>query len=162
MEKWCEMRESYASWLRDFSLMESIGKAGYAVEIIPIADEPVYLNAAFWSERTHELETIARACLSDSEIDFIFDAVAAVIDENLRRFDPLVAYYAGFFSIGDPQRLDAEREAAHSAKRDLAWAAIERVVARPGFFTDLLAWYERGRWPCDWSGDYPDGHVLAL
>jgi hypothetical protein len=100
--------------------------------------------------------------MADPEIDSIFDQVAAVVDENLSRFDALVNYYGRFFPDGDPIRIDYEREGAHSVKRDLAWAAIERAVGEPAFFCGLLPWYDRGRWPCRWLGQYPTGHVLVL
>jgi hypothetical protein len=114
------------------------------------------------SERTHEAEAHARRHLTDVEIDGIIDEVAAVIDENLLRFDALVAYYGLFFPDGDPGRIEDEREAAHSVKRDLAWAATERAIGEPAYFSDLLAWYDRGRWPVGWSGNYPAGHARVL
>jgi hypothetical protein len=117
----------------------------------------VFLDAAFWSERTHEVEAAVRGHLTDPQIDSIIDDVAAVIDENLRRFDPLVAYYGRFAPDGDQTRIEWEREAAHSVKRDLAWAACERAVGEPGFFYGLLPWYDRGRWPVGWAGAYNCG-----
>jgi len=88
--------------------------------------------------------------------------VAAVVDEDLGRFDPLIAYYARFAPDGDPARIDWERDAAHGVKRDLAWAAIERAIGEPSFFSGLRPWYDRGRLPVGWSGAYPAGHVLVI
>lgn len=162
MDRWPEIRDEYAAWLRAFLMLARIGTPGDAPEVVGPSDEPVFLDAGFWSERTHEAEAAARRHLTDPEIDGIIDAVAAVIDENLRRFDPLVAYYGQFAPDGDPARVDWEREAAHSVKRDLAWAACERATGEPGFFSELLPWYERGRWPVGWAGAYPAGHVRVV
>lgn len=162
MNRWNQIRDDYSKWLREFPLLRDIGKPGNSPEIITISDRPVYLNVPFWTARTHEAEAIARLQLTDLEIDRIFSEVSIVIDEDLVRFDPLIAYFARFFPDGDPCRIDDEREVAQSLKRDLAWAAIERAVEQPGFFSRIVTWYDKGRWPCDWAGEYPTGHVLVL
>jgi hypothetical protein len=162
LNRWREIRDEFFAWLRAFPLQTNIGKPGHSPEVVGPTDAPVYLDVAFWSERTHEAEARARKHLTDAEIDGIIAEVAAVIDENLLRFDPLVAYYGRFFPDGDPGRIDDEREAAHSVKRDLAWAATERAIGEPAFFSALLAWYDRGRWPVGWLGKYPAGHVRVL
>jgi hypothetical protein len=142
--------------------LTNIGEPGNSPEVIGPSDSPVYLDVTFWSERTHEAEARAQTHLTDAEIDDIVNEVAAVIDENLFRFDPLVAYYGRFFPDGDAGRIEDEREAAHSVKRDLAWAAIERAIGEPGFFSGLLAWYDCGRWPVGWTGQFPAGHLRVL
>jgi hypothetical protein len=162
LNKWGEVREEFFAWLRTFPLQTNIGKPGDSPEVIGPTDAPVYLDVAFWSARTHEAETRARTHLKDVEIDRIIDEVAEIIDEDLLRFDPLVAYYGRFLPDGDPGRIDDEREAAHSVKRDLAWAATERAIGEHGFFTGLLPWYDQGRWPVGWAGKYPAGHVRVL
>jgi hypothetical protein len=122
----------------------------------------LFLDVQFWSERTHEAEARISKCLTDSHIDGIFDEVAGVIDENLLRFDPLVAYFGRFAPAGDPDRIQWERNAAHCVKRDLAWAACERAAGVSGFFCDLLKWYNRGRWPVGWAEQYPRGHLKVI
>ena len=162
MNRWREVRDDFFAWLRAFPLLTNIGKPGPSLEVIGSSDVPVYTDVAFWSERTHEAEARSLRHLTDAEIDCIIDEVAAVIDENLLRFDPLIAYYGRFFPDGDPGRIEDEREAAHSVKRDLAWAATERAIGEPAFFSDLLALYDRGRWPVGWAGKYPAGHLRVL
>lgn len=144
MNKWREVRDDVFAWLRTFSLLRNIGKPGDSPEVVGPSNAPAYLEVAFWYERTHEAEARVQRHLTDAEIDAVIDEVAAVIDENLLRFDPLVAYYGRFFPDGDAGRIEDEREAAHSVKRDLAWAAMERAIGEPGFFSGLLAWYDRG------------------
>lgn len=162
MNDWPTIREGYSDWLRAFPLMTRIGLPGSEVELIAQGDEAVYRPFEFWSERSHEAEAIARKHLTDLEIDGIFDEITSVIDEDLSRFDPLIAYYGRFFEAGDPVRIDLESDAAADLKRDLAWAAIERSVGNPAFFTSLIPWYAQGRWPVDWSGNYPQGRVMVL
>jgi hypothetical protein len=143
-------------------MLTCIGQPGDSPEFVGPSDEPVFFDATFWSERTHEAEACARRHLSDPEIDGIIDEVAAVLDEDLLRFNPLITYYGRFAPDGDPARIEWEREAAHSVKRDLAWAATERTIGEHGFFCGLLSWYNRGRWPVGWAGQYPAGHVRVL
>jgi hypothetical protein len=162
VNRWPDIRAEYTAWLRAFPMLANIGQPGDLPEVIGPSDEPAFLDVLFWSERTHEAEARVRRHLTDLEIDAIIDEVAAAIDENLRRFDPLVAYYGRFAPDGDPGRIAWEREAAHSVKRDLAWAAAERAIGEPSFFNGLLPWYDRGRWPTGWSGRYPAGHVQVI
>ncbi len=162
MNRWHNVRDEYAAWLRRFPMLVHIGAPGDVPEVVGQSDAPVFLDVDFWSERTHGAEEVARRYLTDPQIDGIIDEVATVIDENLLRFDPLVAYYGRFAPDGDPTRIEWEREAAHSVKRDLAWAACERAVSEPGFFCGLLPWYDRGRWPVGWAGSYPAGHVRVV
>jgi hypothetical protein len=162
MDRWLQIRDDYSKWLRAFPLLANIGKPGPSREIIAPQDAPVYLNVQFWSARTHEAEARALLQISNADIDQIIDDVSAVIDEDLLRFDPLITYFARFFPDGHAGRIEDERTVAHCVKRDLAWAAIERVIRQPGFFSLILDWYANGRWPCDWNGQYPAGHVLVL
>jgi hypothetical protein len=49
-----------------------------------------------------------------------------------------------------------------SVKRDVCWAAVEEVIALPGFFSTLLSYYRRGRWVCSWDGNYPQGRPVVV
>lgn len=159
MNQWPAVRDEFCAWLRRFPLMTSIGQP--AGDVLP-DDGPYYQDTGFWATRTHEVERIARRHLADAEIDRIFREVAGVIDEDLGRFDPLVAYYGRYFPDGDDDREEDEMEAAHAVKRDLAWAAVERAIEEPGFFSSLVPWYDRGRWPVGWEGKFPAGHLLVV
>lgn len=161
-ERWLAYRDKYSHWLREIPMLARLGTVGESPEIVGPSNTPVYLDADFWSLRTHEVESAALKCLDDSEIDAVFDTVASVIDEDLTRFDPLVMYYGLYLSDGDPDRIAIERESAHNIKRDFAWAAIEAVAGQQLFFSSLLEWYSRGRWPCGWAGSYPSGHIVVL
>jgi hypothetical protein len=162
MNRWPEIRDDFFAWLRAFPLVKNVGTPADPPEVLGPSGTPDYLDVKFWSERTHEVESRARRHLTDAEIDTIIDEVAAVIVEDLLRFDPLIAYYGRYFPAGDVGRIEDERQAAHAIKRDLAWAATERAIGEPGFFSDLLEWYDRGRWPVGWAGKFPAGHVRVL
>ena len=147
-------------WLSSFPLLTMLGVpdarlSPFVTEVLP----PV-LNYAFWFARTHQIESLAMRSLSDAEIDSLFDNVASIIDKDLRRFDPLVAYFGKLLPDGDEGRIEAEREIAHCVKRDLAWAVIEKTIGVTGFFCCLLPWYKQGRWPHDWLGAFPEGHIV--
>lgn len=159
---WPALREEYLAWVRTFPMLTQLGHPGSSPELFADGDGPVYQDVVFWSARTHEAEARSRQHLTDAEIDAVINEVAAAVDEDLLRFDPLIAYFARFYPEGDPDRLEDEREAAHAVKRDLAWAAIEKITGEPGFFTSLIPIYDLGRWPCGWAGVYPAGHVLFL
>ncbi len=162
MNTWPTIRPDYLAWVRTFPMLAHVGQPGSSPDLPTSDDRPVHQDIEFWSARTHEAEARARHHLSDSEIDTVFNEVAAAVDDDLRRFDPLVACFARYSPDGDPRRIADERATAHAVKRDLAWAAIERATGEAGFFTTLLPVYNEGRWPCAWSGDYPAGHVLFL
>ena len=164
MDHWNATLAKYAAELRGITWLHSLAVPSDDPQIIRNQNEPALLNREFWSARTHELETIARKSITDANIDQIFDDVAAVMDEDLNRFNPIIEYFGRYFPdpIDASHRMDCETEMAHNIKRDLAWVAVERVIEQPGFFTPLLHWYKIGRWPCGWFGDYPNGNLLCL
>jgi hypothetical protein len=162
VNNWPTLRDEYLAWLRSFPMLTQLARPGSSPELDASADAPVHPDTTFWSARTHEAQAKSRRHLTDAQIDAIINDVAAAIDEDLLRFDPLIAYFARFLPDGDPDRIQLERDAAHALKRDLAWAAIQQATGEPAFFTSLLPLYDRGRWPCGWRGPYPTGHPLFL
>jgi len=47
---------------------------------------------------------------------------------------------------------------------DVLGAAMESVYANccpPRFFSRLLDWYEAGRFPCGWTGNWPSGRIIV-
>lgn len=117
-----------------------------------------------WSPRTHRLEQQAIAAITNAAIDEIFAATS-------ERIGPSVATALGDYfdrrpNINESTDCGADQglwpEVLDSIKRDVAWAAIEHVLHDYDFFTDLLTYYRAGRWPCGWSGEYPEGKVVVL
>ncbi len=147
-------------WLRTFPILGSFGDPT-PVEGVQIDEAPIpELAYEFWSSQTKSLEKIALAELSDSSIDAIFEEVTLIIDEDLLRFDPMVHFFAQHYPDGDPFRIELEREVALCVKRDLSWMTVEQVLGKGGFFSHLRGWYNLGRWPHGWIGQYPSGVVL--
>jgi glycine/D-amino acid oxidase-like deaminating enzyme len=53
-------------------------------------------------------------------------------------------------------------EIVDTVKRDISWSAIEAIIGEEGFFTEILATYRAGRWPCAWCGKCPEGQLVVL
>lgn len=118
-----------------------------------------------WSCRTHALERRARKQLGEPAIDHVFRRISIALDKPLR------AALKKYFDRR-PNGLNANTECnadlglwpelLETMKRDIAWAAVERLLGTPDFFSALLAFYRAGRWPCSWRGKYPKGKVAVL
>ena len=39
---------------------------------------------------------------------------------------------------------------------------VDDLPPRHTFFRSLLDWFADGYWPCGWSAEYPDGHLIVL
>ncbi len=114
---------------------------------------------AVWLAQTTALELAALDVLSDGELSWIFETVGREVGPRVRRaLDNVVG--RGF------DRADLESAAAIDAygriASDVSWAAVEAALRMGGFFTELLSGYRRGRWPCNWSGAFPDGGLVVF
>lgn len=123
--------------------------------------ESTAIGGGLWD--SHKRDALAR--IGDSAIDWIFDATSKAMQQPL--YDGAVAYFSRR-KASDPSYDDSGvdagliREMMDCVKRDIAWSAVEVALRRPGFFSALLSHYRKGRWPCSWAGEYPDGCVVAL
>jgi hypothetical protein len=118
-----------------------------------------------WLPQSQSLEQIARQIIGDSGIDNVFNMISHSIQNNL--YHGIEQYFArmeetdpDFDSIG--ANAGIALEVMDEIKRDIAWAAVEILINQPKFFTSLLIWYERGRWPCAWKGNYPQGCIVVV
>jgi hypothetical protein len=120
--------------------------------------------AATWIPRSQALEELARAQIGDAAIDAAFQAVAAAINDPLR--SAIRRYFHERPDVNENTASGADRglwpDLLDTIQRDIAWAAVETLLAQPGFFTHLLTYYREGRWPCSWQGEYPEGRVVLL
>ena len=164
MTRFATQLEPLAESLRSIQWLSQLGVQSDDSHVLIPPDEPAVLNFDFWSKRTHELEEIALNRIDDHDIDEIFCFVAEVMDDNLSRFNPIIDYFSRFYTeeMDISLKMESETEVAHSIKRDLAWMAVEKVIGVNGFFCSLMTWYECGRWPYDWNGLYPSGHLVCL
>ena len=118
-----------------------------------------------WGHHTHLLETRAQTILGDAVIDEVFSSVSKALEKNV--YDGIGDYFerqrerdedydaAGVNSSLYPEVMD-------SILRDMCWAAVEHILNEHDFFTMLIEWYRKGRWPCSWDGEYPVGKIVIL
>ena len=127
-------------------------------------DKPELKMFELWDSNTHALEVQAKTVISDSDIDDIFAKVATEIGAQVQ---------AGMQYYFDRREIKTENmemnadlglwpEILDVVLRDLAWAAVEAVIEKPGFFSALITFYSAGRWPCGWQGEYPVGRLAVL
>lgn len=148
------------TWLRTFPLLTLFGDDSPVDGAIVSMDAVPKLDCNFWQAQTEAIERIALTKCSDLNIDGIFYEVTWIIDENLMRFDPMVNYFRRHYHDGDPVRMEIESNIAQCVKRDLSWMMVEWLIEISGFFTQLKTWYNLGRWPHAWHGQYPSGCVV--
>lgn len=152
----------FADWLRTFPLLVHIGTPSDAPEVLAPSDEPAFLDRYFWLRRAAKTRASALRYMPLEHTIRVQLAVAAVLNENVSRFNPITAYYRQRNTECDFTADGWALEAASAATDDLAWAACELLAGEPGFFTSLLPWYNRGRWPIGWEGEYPAGRLRVL
>lgn len=159
------------AFLKDLEGVEWFSRAGEPSDTAVVASDAVVCwddwnreMLAVWLPKTKALEQAARKEVGDSAIDEIFSAVSIAIDLSVRQ--GLEAYFNRRPANSGNTKTNADRglwpEILDTVKRDISWAAIETIIDQRGFFTELLAVYRAGRWPCAWSGEYPDGQLVVL
>ncbi len=110
-----------------------------------------------WQPHTDALEKLAAEMIGNDAIDDIFETVSAALGDDIYREWVEFRACAG---LEEENALD--NEIVDMVKRDLCWAAVEKALNKPGFFTGLLDVYRDGRFPCGWDGDYPEGKFAVM
>lgn len=105
---------------------------------------------------THELEKLAEELIGDDAVSDIFETVSLGLDKEIWEA------WLAFRERVRPEENALDEEICDMVKRDLCWAAVERAMNRPGFFTALLDVYRDGHFPCGWDGDHPDGRAAVM
>ena len=110
-----------------------------------------------WEPEIYDLEDAAADAIGDDEIDDVFARVSdAIGDVVWEKFNEYITR----------QHLEEQTgisfELFDMVKRDVAWACVERILDRSGFFAVLLGVYKEGYFPCSWKGTYPDGQAVVL
>jgi hypothetical protein len=115
---------------------------------------------AAWLPQSKQLEINAARELGEPGVDIVFDTVSRAIDVNL------TAAMEWYFENRSRDNTGADRglwrEWLDVMKRDLAWAAVERILIQPGFFTGLLRFYGAGRWPCAYEDGDTSKRIVLL
>ena len=114
-----------------------------------------------WPKESKSLETNAIKLIGDNSIDYVFHKISEAIGANIEKG------FCDFQERLEEMGMDSEEyglgfEIIDFIKRDMAWACIENVIDRKGFFTKILEVTSQGRWPCSWDGNYPDGRFVVM
>ncbi|GFZ30403.1 hypothetical protein CSC2_09290 [Clostridium zeae] len=114
-----------------------------------------------WSVEVINLENISINVIGNDSIDYIFDKVSDHLGPIIEK-----CFYA--FQIRQENMGLASEDYGLSfeiidfIKRDTAWACIESILDREGFFSKVFVVNSTGRWACSWDGSYPDGHFVVM
>lgn len=115
----------------------------------------IYLNV--WEPHTDALEKLAEEIIGGDAVDDIFETVSAALGDDIYR-----AWGEFRVRAGLEKENALDNEITDMVKRDLCWAAVEKALNKPGFFTGLLDVYRDGHFPCGWEGDYPEGRFAVM
>ncbi len=122
-------------------------------------------NDGIWGMRYHDvweqnivpLEDNATDEIGDDAIDDAFETISEALGDDIwKKFGDYVerCHLGNELAVAD-ERFDA-------VMRDIAWACIEYLTDKPGFFTMLMEIYKEGHFPCSWDGEYPAGRAVVL
>lgn len=165
-----ERLDLFLETLRDIKWLSNTGEPGGDVRTV-VSFEAGYdgENTAMlkvWRPHTTATEATARQNLGDAVIDRIFNKISAKIADPL--YQGITKHFERAYGPDDEAQLQQTvdegmyLEIMDTIKRDVCWGGVEWVLQKPAFFSALLEWYRRGRWPCSWDGDYPDGRPVVL
>lgn len=94
-------------------------------------------------------------------IDLIFEKVAEEIGPKI--VQGLVKFQDRLKKMDlDSDTYGLDYEIMDFIKRDVAWACVEVVVGKKGFFSRVLEVLSEGRWPCAWDGSHPLGRFVVM
>lgn len=119
---------------------------------------------AIWLPQTKALEDIAIIRIGEADLSEIFMVISDALDVPM--CVGMEEYYDRRSANLEASITNSDRglwpEWLETVKRDLCWAAVEAVLNRSGFFTELLRYYRAGRWPCGWEHTDKSGRVVVL
>ena len=117
-----------------------------------------------WLPQTNSLEDIAIIQIGEADLSEIFRVVSDALD--IPKSVGMEEYYDRHPAKTEASIANTDRglwpEWLETVKRDLCWAAVEAVLNRSGFFSELLKYYRAGRWPCGWEHTDRSGRVVIL
>lgn len=114
-----------------------------------------------WGKESHNIERFAIDFIDDDIIDLIFERVAEETGPKIAQ--GFVKFQDRLKNIGlDSDTYGLDYEIMDFIKRDVAWACVEVVVGKRGFFSRVLEVLSEGRWPCSWDGSHPLGRFVVM
>lgn len=94
-------------------------------------------------------------------IDLIFEKVAEETGPKIA--EGLVKFQDRLKKMDlDSDTYGLDYEIIDFIKRDVAWACVEAVVGKRGFFSKVLEVLSEGRWSFAWDGRYPVGLFVVM
>lgn len=116
---------------------------------------------AVWSKESHILENEGIKAIGNDNIDYIFGTIAEYIAPKIE--DGFCEFQTRLESKGlDSDDYGLIFEIIDFIKRDIAWACIENIIGKTGFFSKVLKVNSEGRWACSWDGVYPEGRFVVM
>lgn len=113
-----------------------------------------------WGASSEKIEKEVLNFLSEAQVDAVFEAVSLAIGnevyEGLCDFEDRLGAETGEDQSG------LEVEILDFIKRDTAWACVEMLSNREGFFTRVYEVNRTGRWACSWVGTFPEGNFIIM
>lgn len=153
--------EKFVEYIREIKWFENSGTPTEKYLLVrSVYDAYDNWNANYlsvWEPPTCFLENLSREIIGDDAIDDIFETVSTALDKDI-----WIAWQSFRTRGGLEEENALDEEITDMVKRDLCWAAVERALNKPGFFTALLDVYRNGYFPCGWEGDYPNGRAAVM
>lgn len=114
-----------------------------------------------WGKETHNIEKFAIDSIGDNMIDLIFERVAEETGPKIA--EGLVKFQDRLKKMDlDSDTYGLDYEIIDFIKRDIAWACVEVVIGKRGFFSKVLEVLSEGRWPCAWDRSYSLGRFVVM
>lgn len=114
-----------------------------------------------WSKESISLENLSINAIGDDSIDYVFVKVSEHLGPIIGQcFSNLRIRLESIGLNSDDYGLSFE--IIDFIKRDTAWACIEYILGREGFFSKVLEVNSNGRWACSWDGFYPEGCFVVM
>ena len=113
-----------------------------------------------WGYNCEKIETEALKQLTDQQIDSVFETVSLAIGNQV--YEALCDLEDRIGEETGEDQSGIEEEILDFIKRDTAWACIEKLLNRPGFFSKIYEINRSGRWACSWVGKFPQGNFIIM
>lgn len=140
---------------------EESGKYTVVLSFTEAWDEWNHKMLKVWGKESHSIEKFAIDSIGDDMIDLIFERVAQETGPKIA--EGLVQFQDRLKKMGlDCDTYGLDYEIIDFIKRDVAWACIECVIGKKGFFSRALKALSEGRWPCAWDGSHPLGRFVVM
>lgn len=114
-----------------------------------------------WGKESYSIEKFTIDSIGEDMIDLIFERVAQETGPKIA--EGLVQFQDRLKKMGlDCDTYGLDYEIIDFIKRDVAWACVEVVIGKRGFFSRVLEVLSEGRWSCAWDDSHPLGRFVVM